>query len=322
MDDPPSNPTAPGSGPQSFGDRLAALMRDRSMTLQELSDRLLDQGYPCSVSTLSLWRRGLTVPTREHALRAVAALEGILGTEPGYLVSAGQPPEPGTPGWWNAPIDPRVVRTSEEIVAEIRASLQTDDRRGMNWLTIHESAYIGRDRSVERLVSSEVIRAARDGARRLQVATYTDRWDENGDPVLLMIEATSGGTVTGVKTFPETTHVVTEITFDAPLSKGELLLLEYESRYTAPAPFIPGNPYFQEIYTARPVGQVLIEAHFPHGDVPDRIWSVLDDQPDAEPESLPRTPVTPIGDSASAAVTALQGGGLRLGWSWSSPLPD
>ncbi|MDO5662732.1 MAG: hypothetical protein Q4G40_08560 [Brachybacterium sp.] len=70
-------------------DQFSSALRDAisrsGLTLSRLRDRLAHHGVVVSVASLSSWQSGHRHPERESSLDAVAALEDILGEEPGSL---------------------------------------------------------------------------------------------------------------------------------------------------------------------------------------------------------------------------------------------
>ncbi|MFD0275327.1 hypothetical protein ACFVHB_15675 [Kitasatospora sp. NPDC127111] len=90
-----------------FHTALRAAIASRGLALERLSDRLAAAGLRVSVSTLSNWQRGLSRPRRPEGLRAVAALEELLGLpahslrglldEPAHRGRRLPAPAPGTP---------------------------------------------------------------------------------------------------------------------------------------------------------------------------------------------------------------------------------
>lgn len=65
-------------GADVFATRFSDALRERGMTLSELSKRLSGDGNPVSLATLSYWRSGGRQPG-EASIPIVDSIEGILG---------------------------------------------------------------------------------------------------------------------------------------------------------------------------------------------------------------------------------------------------
>src|SRR2546423_11318741 len=69
-----------------FHDALRAAVGSRGLTLDRLRAHLARRGIPIALSTLSDWQHGKRRPAAEDSLRAVRALEEVLGLHPATLV--------------------------------------------------------------------------------------------------------------------------------------------------------------------------------------------------------------------------------------------
>jgi len=70
-----------------FPERLRAAVAASGLSLGEISHRLREHGTPVSVSGLSAWQSGVSLPDRASSLRALPELERILGLAPEELRS-------------------------------------------------------------------------------------------------------------------------------------------------------------------------------------------------------------------------------------------
>src|SRR4051812_1528119 len=69
-----------------FDAALRAAVRARGLTLERLRAHLARRGVPIALSTLSDWQHGKRRPSVAGSLRAVLALEDVLGLPPKTLV--------------------------------------------------------------------------------------------------------------------------------------------------------------------------------------------------------------------------------------------
>ena len=65
-----------------FHTALRAAIRERGLTLDRLRWHLAQRGIRIGLSTLSLWQHGHSRPERDSSLKAVRALEDVLGLPP------------------------------------------------------------------------------------------------------------------------------------------------------------------------------------------------------------------------------------------------
>ncbi|MFT4163875.1 MAG: hypothetical protein QM650_01375 [Microlunatus sp.] len=72
---------------RTFADAFAEALERRGMSLAALRTELAARGAPVSLAALSYWRSGNRQPEQERSLRAVVAIEEILGMFPGELES-------------------------------------------------------------------------------------------------------------------------------------------------------------------------------------------------------------------------------------------
>ncbi|MFD0630293.1 multiprotein-bridging factor 1 family protein [Catenulispora yoronensis] len=77
-----------------FAEALRAAITARGLSLDSLQRRLSDRGVRVGTATLSCWQNGRRRPERPDSLRAVSALEEILGLPGGSLLVLLGPPRP------------------------------------------------------------------------------------------------------------------------------------------------------------------------------------------------------------------------------------
>lgn len=302
----------------SFAARLDEALTLRDLTLERVAARLAARGERLSVSTLSLWRRGRTVPRRAAALEAVAALEEVLDLPAGHLTDAARTAAPGTPRWWSAPTEVQSIPHHGIVAAEFRDELGLGDRDDFHMLLTHEVVRIDDRRRLARVEATDVVRATRDGCERMILTTFSSYRDEDGEMVLRIPHLHSGGRVGRVRERRDTGHVGWEIIFDRRLQAGETVVLEYDVVPERPEPpEVQNGRVGHDIYTGRPLKEITLEAVFAVQDPPTRVWSsrVTDRRQDLD--TAEETEVPLINGSASASMRWMTGG-LRLGWTWES----
>ncbi len=80
------------TGPFSLA--LKQAIRASGLSLDRLQHKLGERGTPVSKTALSYWQHGRTRPERPESMRALAAVEEVLGLEAGSLSALLGPPRP------------------------------------------------------------------------------------------------------------------------------------------------------------------------------------------------------------------------------------
>ncbi|MEQ4605719.1 helix-turn-helix transcriptional regulator [Streptomyces cavourensis] len=100
------SPQGRGRPPSAFGQALREARERKGLTLARLRDHLARRGVRVSTVTLSHWQRGRSQPERAESLRAVSAIESILGCPAGGLLALlgprrprGRPRRPRRSAW-------------------------------------------------------------------------------------------------------------------------------------------------------------------------------------------------------------------------------
>jgi hypothetical protein len=207
-----------------FDRALHLAIQARGLSLERIHARLRHRGVHVSVASLSYWQRGRCRPERSQSLRAVEALEEILGLPPNALIALLGPRRPR--GRWLShvpgaltygdicPVYPGLRDLLGEMKNPVDGQLET--------LSHHEVFTVGPDHRERSARSRIVFRARRDGVDR-HVAIHHC---EGGPPPdgfsseLCRVGRVRVGAADGL--------TAVELLFDHPLVAGETYVVEYE----------------------------------------------------------------------------------------------
>ncbi|MFE2375042.1 XRE family transcriptional regulator [Streptomyces sp. NPDC059398] len=217
--------TAPDAA-GSFAAVFREAVQRRGLSLDRVRGRLTGQGINVSLATLSYWQRGRSQPEHAHSLRAVDALETILELPTGALKSLIGPSRPRGRTTGAAP----GVDVSRRVFGErshVEQALGPDFSRFNNdliALTIHETVRIDAHRRCRAITVRQVLRATRDGARRITVVH--DEVSAGSATV-----TAHNGRLGKVRRLPELSTVVAELDFGRALARDETALIVYTLRH-------------------------------------------------------------------------------------------
>lgn len=209
----------------SFDEALRAAVRARGLSLERLRARLADRGLRVGVTTLSYWQRGVRRPERPESLRAVAALEEILGLPSYSLTTLLGPPRPRGAAAAHARDLRRYAATMYAPDALTSLLPELDDAVGKLQLDcqIH-TVYIGRNRNVVRGEVLQVVRALQDVDRTVAIV-----WSDGAAGVHdSELRATRSCRVGRTRRDREAGVLVGELLFDRRLRAGDTHVLGYE----------------------------------------------------------------------------------------------
>jgi hypothetical protein len=205
-----------------FHTALRAAVRERGLTLDRLRAHLARRGIPVGLSSLSDWQHGRRRPRSAGSLRAVRALEDILGLPQRSLIGLlGEPARPGAP----APARPRDgLDERSGAVAELLDGLPGSREIDFDVVSGHDKSTIDAERRMTRVWSRMVVRARRDGVDRYVLRYFGDAGCAIDRVELGSLENCRLGSVrrhrAGV--------LVAELLFDKALRAGETWVFEYE----------------------------------------------------------------------------------------------
>jgi len=219
-------------GPFCLALRLA--VRESGLSLDRLQFKLRERGAPVSKTALSYWQHGRNQPERPESLRALAAIEEILGLDSGALAALLGPPRPR--GRWLVQ-KPGALRP-DQAWARPDGLARALQRMGSSLDAFHQFAQLGlhlhltvdAERRLEAISYHLVARADVDGLDRKIVAVRSD----TGIAEPLDITSTRGCRVGRQRKDEPTGFTTFELLLDRPLRIGELAVLHYKVRTSLP----------------------------------------------------------------------------------------
>ncbi|WP_431899941.1 hypothetical protein [Nonomuraea sp. bgisy101] len=238
-----SRDEALAAGPFSVALRLA--IQACGLSLDRLRHRLREQGITVSRTALSYWQSGRTQPERAESLRALRALEQVLGVPAESLVGLLGPPRPR--GRWTGNQErglPRPDRSWARPEGLVRVLAQVEATPGClaHLLQRRRSSLVRLDahRQIRSVFAQVVLEARRPQVRR---ALMVHRFHMAGVPGPV-IEHARGWRAGRVRSDPETGFEVHEMILDRILPQGATTVAEYVLA------FPPGH---LDLYTAHRV---------------------------------------------------------------------
>ncbi|MGH3352535.1 MAG: hypothetical protein ACRDPS_17840 [Nocardioides sp.] len=238
-----------------FSDALDAAIHARGLTLDRIRHHLEGQGITVSEATLSYWRRGRSRPEREASIRAIQALEPLLGVPTASLLSLLSLLGPRRPRGVRAdsPDHELEINLTQPVHTWLREQFGPSDRSDYDLHSVHDVVTIRGDRSHRSTRSRFVLSAKRDGLGRVLVLHAAD--DPWGSPTeLLDVRNCTPGQM---RVNEQTGLVVVELLFDRFLMEGDHTVIEYEFG-TPPGPV--AEEYGRQF--AANVGQFCLQIQF------------------------------------------------------------
>lgn len=265
----PDLPTLLRTGP--FPAALRAAIQASGLSLDRVRHRLRARGASVSVATLSNWQSGRRQPEREDSFVVLAHLEAVLGLPGGALRTLVGPPRPrgrhaATPA--QAPAVEQLWGGRDRL-ADLLSTVDTSSDGLLTRLSQHDVAEIGADGRLRRLRVRQVLRADADGADRWLVVY--DAQHPRGIPA--EVRPVRHCRLGAVTVDPATGLLAAELLFDAPLARGETVMMEFEVHGPAGAPPRAGDVYCRKF--RRPVRDYLAEVRFQPGAFPQRAYRVF-----------------------------------------------
>ncbi|GAA2974543.1 XRE family transcriptional regulator [Actinokineospora diospyrosa] len=274
----------------TFAQALDAAITARGLTLDRVRYHLAEQGVDVSVATLSYWRRDRRRPEREESLRAVQALESLLGLPATSLITLLGPPKPR--GRW-------LRRPSELPMA---AEFDDPDEGESCLVSVHDVFTVGDDHAERGARSRLVVRGERGRVTRCLVRYQADTPDF--PPALVDVRFCRRGRVR----VDETGLMVAELVLDRALREGEHAVVEYEM---AAAPGPPVEFYYRQFLA--PVAEYSQQIQF-EGARPAHCHGFRQSSLSA-PEVVEPLAVGPSGASSQVGFN-LAPGVFGTRWSW------
>jgi transcriptional regulator with XRE-family HTH domain len=197
-----------------FDVALRRAVAARGLTLDRLAERLAASGTPVSVSTLSNWQRGRTIPATPASRRAVVQLERVLGLTTGVLTGALDPYRAGDRRL------PTRAGLSQPAAMRLRAGFGLADP-GLVTVRLDDDVLLEPGRmEVETRIT---VRAERSGVDRFVAMEHPDAGSEP------RIEVGPSCRLGDVRRDEAAGLYAVELLFDAPLTRGELYPVVYKA---------------------------------------------------------------------------------------------
>lgn len=292
-----------------FHDALRAAIDGSGLTLDRLRDRLARRGIHVSLASLSYWRQGRSRPERPDSLRAVQAIEAILGLPRHSLEALLGPPRPR--GRW-------VGRTTASkrygnLLEPARALAETVDALvgqsdgKLRPRFLDDAAVLDRTGAIRQIRSRQVVRALADDPDR-HVAVYCE--EPGTDPSAMDFVALENCRVGRVRRHPTAPVIAAELLFDRTLRAGQTHLFEYKVTVDQGKPtsvYRRAFRYPSDIY--------VLSVRFHRGRLPVRCASYVQQGEDPEQAVAEELTLT-AGHLVHTAVNEVAPGVLGIEWEW------
>ncbi|MCX3058782.1 hypothetical protein [Streptomyces beihaiensis] len=203
---------------------LRAAIAARRLPLHRVQHHLSRQGIKVGVTSLSYWQQGARRPQRPESMRAVRALEGILGLPEESLIRLLSPAGPAPVAQRPATRSYRSLVEASEALHALLAELGSPLDGGLHTVGHHERVRIGPGRQLLDRTSQQIVRAHRDGVDRYVAIHHGDPGCSPGDVVVSATENCRTGRVRWDAT---TGVLVAELLFDTCLRAGDTHLFGY-----------------------------------------------------------------------------------------------
>lgn len=289
---------------------LRAALAVRGLPLQRVQHHLAHRGIKVGVTSLSYWQQGARRPQRPESLRAVRALEEVLGLPAHSLVRLlGGGEAGGRPG-----AEPPAARPHHTLEASLDAAerlltgLRSPQSHGLHTVGHQERVRIGAGRQLLGRESQQVVRAHRDGVDR---CLAVHRGGRGCDPAAVEVSALENCRPGQVRWDRTSGIVVAELIFDAPLREGETYVFGYGFEDGTGG---PSTEYVRGFSSAG--GQYMLQVRFEQGALPKRCHRFS-----RATTGAPRGASTPLTPGARHRTVHLVEQGVRPGilgiaWDW------
>jgi len=205
---------------------LRAAIDHSGLTLERLRERLDRRGIHVSLASLSYWRLGRSRPERPDSLRAVNAIEGILGLPRHSLQSLLGPPRPRG-RWVTREAAGRrygtMLEPAQSLAETVEALVGPSDSKLRAW-HLDEAVVVDRHGVLRQIRARQVVRAVADSPDR-HIAVYCG--EPGVDAAKIDITAVENCRLGRVRRHPHAPVIAAELLFDRALRTGQTHLLEH-----------------------------------------------------------------------------------------------
>lgn len=294
-----------------FHAALRAAIERSGLTLERLRDRLDRRGIHVSLSTLSYWRLGRSRPERADSLRAVQAIETILGLPRHSLEALLGPPRPRG-RWVTQQRQPRrygrMLEPAQSLAETVEALVGPSDSDLRLW-SQDDAAAVDQYGALRSVHTRQVLRAVAGNPDRY-LAVYCA--DDGTPPEALGAEAVRNCRLGRVRRHPRAPVIAAELLFDHTLRAGQTHLLEY--RFTIEETGAVAHDHRRAF--RYPVGAYVMSVQFTEPRLPVRCYTLAQPGVDAALEHGDELALAP-GRVLHLTARDVQPGVLGIGWDWS-----
>lgn len=269
----------PDLPPPAFSDALRRAIAARGLSLTEIASRAGSHGFHVSPSTLSMWQSGQRLPQSRESIAVVGVLEEILGTEPNALWDLLTAPTRG-----RRPVGRTDYARQQGFPPIVVTALERLDMLGpreLDEVSAQATVEIGADRRRTAIRKLQVVRANRQGARRI-----LHGWVDEAGAELAEVTAIHGCAV-GRRFIDADAGVhLMELVLPAPLVRNATAVLETTDTFPAHLP--EQMDEFQYMVAGR-VTQMLLVIRFADGVLPHACETFLVDVDGNEYANTPQS---------------------------------
>jgi hypothetical protein len=295
------------SGPFDAALRLA--IADRGLSLESLQRRLQADGFTVSLSALSYWQRGLRRPERVKSLRAVRAIERILGLRRASLMALLGPPRPRG-RWCDRSVEALRFEDmwgSEPGLETVLDGLDTSVNADFRHVSMQGERWMGPDRTWFADRHRRTVAASADGIDRFVAIKRSDA--PNGRPSRL--QPLTGCRLGRLHTDPQSGLQAAELLFDLPLLAGQAHVFEYQYR-----PRKGTHGITEYVISSRHwLRELVLRVHFHPSATPVRCYHVRRDHHDDPFREFGEVPV-PASGTANIVSLDVPPGVEGFRWEW------
>lgn len=280
-----------------FHAALRQAIRRRGLTLDRLRAHLARAGVTVGLTSLSDWQTGRSRPAHPGSLRAVHALEDVLGLPSASLARL-----------LGDVRGPRTGVTDIGPVAELLDALPGGHDGGIELISKHHKLVLDEGGQAAVLWTRTAIRVLRDGVDRYVVRYYGAA---DGDPALIRVRPLDNCRVGRLLRHPDASAVVYELMFDQTLFAGETWV--FESQLVDPT---AGRCFVLACGFRYPAEQCVLEVRFPSSMPPPVVCSfgqfdLSDDRHTVEELSVNRH------NAVHLVASGVDSGVVGIRWDWS-----
>jgi hypothetical protein len=253
-----------------FHEALREAIAASGLALDRIRYRLRLRDVSISVPTLSNWQSGRRRPERAESLRALAELEAVLDLPPAALRSLLGPPRPR--GRAAHPKGPdAIIKAWGKPIEHLLNGIDTSSDGRLTRLSHHDRILVDQHGRLVEVANRLVLRASHDGADRWVLV-----WDAGQAERLPEVVAGQHCGLRRLNVDRDSGMMVGELVFDAPLARGETIIMEYQILETAEQ-----DRFFRKLH--RTTRDYVLEARFDPRALPARCARIESDAYDLAP---------------------------------------